>query len=397
MKFNTFQNREPLKTAKQLGWNLLTLTDLLKDDSRNVRKIKKSDYLGEGLKPIIDQGKQLIGGYSNLNEGFYNEESYIIFGDHTRIIKYIDFPSFVGADGVKVLKNRKRNIVDTKYLYYFLQSINIPDAGYSRHFKFLKEVIVPVPPLNVQSQIVDIISKVHSVSKKRKKQIEALSALKQSVFFDMFDTVSTNKYNFKIDILGNYTTLVTSGSTPRGGAKSYLDEGIPLIRSQNVLWNEFDISDVAYIAEETHESMRRSQLNNKDVLFNITGASIGRCSVYEGDNNSANVNQHVCIIRLNDKINPYYLSYFLTGIEFQKNVVSKNIGATRQAFNYTQIKNFNLLIPDISLQNEFEAKVKQIDASISSAKESLMQLNSLSDALLHKAFNGELFKEEIEA
>lgn len=300
----------------------------------------------------------------------------------------------------------KEEVVLKEYIYYLLKSSyfqmkkdeNTSGATQKAlNNQGLKKINIPVPSIEKQKQIISVIQALEDVITKRKQQIEALSALKQSVFFDMFDTVSTNKYNFKIDILGNYTTLVTSGSTPRGGAKSYLDEGIPLIRSQNVLWNEFDISDVAYIAEETHESMRRSQLNNKDVLFNITGASIGRCSVYEGDNNSANVNQHVCIIRLNDKINPYYLSYFLTGIEFQKNVVSKNIGATRQAFNYTQIKNFNLLIPDISLQNEFEAKVKQIDASISSAKESLMQLNSLSDALLHKAFNGELFKEEIEA
>lgn len=298
---------------------------------------------------------------------------------------------------------KDKNLLLPEYLYYSLKGYNFDHLidraakGKTLNKRKLSEIYIPLLSIDKQKKIIDILNKAENLLEKRQQQIEALSALQQSVFFDMFDTVSTNKYNFKIDSLGNYTNLVTSGSTPRGGAKSYLDEGIPLIRSQNVLWNEFDISDVAYIAEETHESMRRSQLNNKDVLFNITGASIGRCSVYEGDDNSANVNQHVCIIRLNDKINPYYLSYFLTGIEFQKNVVSKNIGATRQAFNYTQIKNFKLLIPDISLQNEFEDKVKQIDASISSTKESLRQLNSLSDTLLHKSFNGELFKEEIKA
>src|SRR5699024_471722 len=178
-----------------------------------------------------------------------------------------------------------------------------------------------------------------------------LSVLKQSVFLDMFGSVKTNKHKLKMAKLGDFTSLVTSGSTPRGGRKSYLNEGIPLIRSQNVLWNELRLEDVVFISEETHNNMKRSQLNNRDVLLNITGASIGRSVVYEGKSYGANVNQHVCIIRLNKFINPYYLSYYFTNDEFQQNVVSKNIGATRQAFNYTQIKNFDILVPNISLQN----------------------------------------------
>src|SRR5699024_11648087 len=113
-----------------------------------------------------------------------------------------------------------------------------------------------------------------------------------------------------------FTSLVTSGSTPRGGRKSYLKEGIPLVRSQNVLWNRLCLEDVVFISEETHNNMKRSQLKNRDVLLNITGASIGRSVVYEGESYNANVNQHVCIIRLNKYINSYYLSYYFINDDF---------------------------------------------------------------------------------
>jgi len=109
MNFNTFQNNKILNNAEKAGWKLYPLTDLLTDDSRNSLKIKKREYIEEGTTPIVDQGKALIGGYSNVEDGFYKEDSYLVFGDHTRILKYIDFPAFIGADGVKLLKNINRS------------------------------------------------------------------------------------------------------------------------------------------------------------------------------------------------------------------------------------------------------------------------------------------------
>ena len=289
-----------------------------------------------------------------------------------------------------------------QYLYYFLQTkyfqkliknvgSRSAQAGFNKND--LKKIKIFLPSIKKQELIIKILNTCENVITNRRQQIEALSALKQSIFVDMFGTVKTNNYSFKKSKLGDFALLVTSGSTPKGGSASYLKEGVPLIRSQNVLWNELRLEDVVFISEETHKNMKRSQLNNRDVLLNITGASIGRSVVYRGADFEANVNQHVCIIRLNEYINPYYLSYYFANEEFQKNVVNKNIGATRQAFNYTQIKNFDILVPDLSLQNAFEDKVKQVDKYINLLSNSLEQMNLLYDSILHKSFNGELFKE----
>lgn len=393
MKFNTFQNRKPLKSAKQLGWNLFILTDLLKDDSRNVRKIKKSDYLENGQKPIIDQGKQLIGGYTNLDEGFYNEKSYIVFGDHTRIIKYIDFPSFIGADGVKVLRNKNREIVDTKYLYYFLQSINIPDAGYSRHFKFLKEVIVPVPPQSVQLQIVNTISKVHSITKKREQQIEALTALKQSLFYDMYlNNVIDKKQNKMKDLI----IESRNGLSRRGND----DSGEIVLKLRDIRDNTIDFTNLNRISL-TEKEKESYSVNKQDLLLvrvNGNPDYVGRSAIFEGYKESVYFNDHIIRLKLNNDINVGFLSYYLNSryglSEFAKQIKTS---AGQYTINRKGIDNVNITYPDLSIQNKLIINFKEIDKRINNLESSLSEMKRLYDSLLHKAFNGELFKEEINA
>ncbi len=101
--------------------------------------------------------------------------------------------------------------------------------------------------------------------------------------------------------LGDYTSKIGSGITPKGGSKAYVEQGIPLLRSQNILHGKLKLDDVAFISNVQHNKMKNSQLQERDVLLNITGASIGRCAVLPNNFNVGNVNQHVCIIRTSHK------------------------------------------------------------------------------------------------
>lgn len=107
---------------------------------------------------------------------------------------------------------------------------------------------------------------------------------------------------FPVTKLKKHTIKIGSGVTPRGGETAYKSLGIPLIRSQNVLVNRLDLSDVAFIYEDQHQKMSGSKVQPGDVLLNITGASIGRSCVIPSGVDEANVNQHVCIIRLKNSI-----------------------------------------------------------------------------------------------
>lgn len=189
----------------------------------------------------------------------------------------------------------------------------------------------------------------------------------------------------KKDYLGNYTELISSGSTPKGGSDNYLDQGeILFIRSQNVLMNKFSDHDALYIPLNIHEKMKRTWVKNRDVLLNITGASIGRTTVYIGEDDKANVNQHVCIIRLKDfkTIDPFYLSYFLSSTSFQRHIMKINAGATRQALNFSQIGKFKIPILPIQTQK----KIVEILKNAEKLKKWRNESDELTDSLLNSLF-----------
>ena len=149
----------------------------------------------------------------------------------------------------------------------------------------------------------------------------------------------------------DYTTKVGSGVTPKGGAESYLPSGIPLFRSQNVHNFGFILDDIAYISEETDEQMSGSRVLPGDVLLNITGASIGRCFFTSEDFKGGNVNQHVCIIRPNQKVvRPAFLHYLLISNKGQTYIDLSQTGANRQGLTIEEIRNFSFDIPSIDEQ-----------------------------------------------
>ena len=133
--------------------------EVFEDVTKYGTKIPTDKYLASGEYPIIDQGQTYISGYINDGTGLFTDVPAIIFGDHTRVLKYVDTPCFLGADGVKLLKT-KDNSSDYKYLYYALCNANIPNTGYNRHFKWLKEVNIPLPNVETQHQIANTLDKV---------------------------------------------------------------------------------------------------------------------------------------------------------------------------------------------------------------------------------------------
>ncbi len=168
--------------------------------------------------------------------------------------------------------------------------------------------------------------------------------------------------------LGDQLTFVGSGVTPLGGKETYVDDGVLFIRSQNVLWGACDFSDAAYITEDVHKEMSRSQVKRNDVLLNITGASIGRSAVYLEDR-EANVNQHVTILRCNGSLEPNFLMNYMISKEGQDQIRSVQSGASRQALNYQQIKAMKIPLPPLEVQREIVARIERERAIVEGNRE----------------------------
>lgn len=146
------------------------------------------------------------------------------------------------------------------------------------------------------------------------------------------------------------SSKVGSGVTPKGGREAYSDQGVVFIRSQNVLVGKLDLSDVAFIPEQTHAKMIASEVQPNDVLLNITGASIGRCAVAPPTLPQANVNQHVCIVRPNDRICSSFLMNLFNS-DFGKRLIYEcQAGGNREGLNFQQIRSFKVPLPPLPVQ-----------------------------------------------
>lgn len=136
-------------------------------------KVKKEYYQNEGMYPIIDQGEKFIGGFTNKKFPLVENGEYIIFGDHSEHIKYVNFSFIQGADGLKILKPKKDF---AKYIYYAFQNFYIKEGNYKRHWSSAKEIKIPIPPLEEQERIVKILDTfdtlVNSISEGLPKEIE---------------------------------------------------------------------------------------------------------------------------------------------------------------------------------------------------------------------------------
>ena len=121
------------------------------------KQIQTKEYHEKGLFPIVDQGKEIIIAYTDNEEKLYKDTPVIVFGDHTRILKFITFPFVIGADGTQLIKTYSE--YSLVFCFYVLQNISIPNLGYSRHMSVLKEKVFNLPPLSEQKAIADILSK----------------------------------------------------------------------------------------------------------------------------------------------------------------------------------------------------------------------------------------------
>jgi len=254
----------------------------------------------------------------------------------------------------------------------------------------LKGLAVSLPPPSEQRRIVEILDQADELWKKRAEADKIADRIVPALFYKMFGDPATNPMGWEVRAIGDITALVTSGLTPRGGAKNYLTTGPYFLRSQNVRMNSLDLSDIACLPPGIHESMSRTHVKYGDVLLNITGASIGRVAWYDRNDEPANVNQHVCILRLTAKATPQFVSFFLSTPHGQQAILRAQTGATRQGLNHENVRGIPILCPPLPIQEAFAVQYDTVKESSRRRHDGATKLDSLSSVLLHRAFTGDL-------
>lgn len=318
-------------------------------------------------------------------------------------------PSRINVGSVDWQRNEEKVIVsplynvfsvspelDNQYLYYFLKSdialwfIKSIATGSVRDnlkLSMLYEFPINLPNIEKQKEIVSTLDTLQSIITHRCTQLEKLDLLVKARFVEMFGDPVSNPMNWSKMILKELSTKIGSGATPKGGKESYGTEGISLIRSMNVHNGVFEYKDLAYISDEQAEKLNNVTIESDDVLLNITGASVARCCIVPNEILPARVNQHVCVIRCKDIINPIFLNNILIDENYQELLWAiAGSGATREAITKQQVENLSIILPPLELQTQFADFVKQVDKSKVAVQKALDEAQLLFDSLMQEYF-----------
>ena len=303
-----------------------------------------------------------------------------------------DFPSF-DVDESRVLPSFLEWMSKTREFVSICQLASEGTTNRVRlqEAKFL-EAEIPLPPLAEQQRIVARIEalagKIAAARRLREEATTETHLLLENLIDTAFEEIHHPAYPLR-----HLTTKIGSGSTPRGGKEVYAESGVPLIRSLNVRMRTFQWDGIAFISDDVHQQMAGTQVEPNDVLLNITGASIGRVSCAPNVP-TANVTQHVMIIRPTQTLNNRYLMYWLSRPSMQNSINEQQKGATRQAITKSQVAQFEIPLPPIDEQikivNQLDNYQSQIQLVQLEQTQTNQELDALLPAILDRAFKGAL-------
>lgn len=334
-------------------------------------KIQSSAYNQGSKYPIISQEENaLISGFCDDESLlFHIERPVVIFGDHTRALKYIDFDFAIGADGVKVILPKA--FLNAKFLLYYLKWYNIPNLGYSRHYKLLKEVFVPIPTTEKQLAIVAELDKLNEMIRLKKQQLEDYDQLAQSIFYEMFGDPVENEKGWEVKKLGEVCET-SSGGTPSKTHTEYYENGtIPWLRSGEV--SQGYIYDAEIYISELGLNKSSAKIFPKDtVLIAMYGATVGEVGILC---NPMCTNQAICGILPNDLYNSEFLRYVL--LSHKDKYLSLASGGAQPNISQQIIKSTLIPFIDKPLQQQFAARIEAIERQKQQVSETIKDLETL--------------------
>lgn len=332
---------------------------------------------------------------------FYTQgKLYIaIVKDGAGIGRTLLLPKFSSVTGTLGIISPKENI-DVKFLYYAISNMNfakyrsgatIPHVYYK---DYRKEKLL-LPNLDKQVRIGTVLFNLDEILLLKKQQLEKMNDLVQSRFNEIFGDPIENSKNWDVKRLIELSEKIVNGTTPKGGSEVYVNEGKMFLRSQNVWKNSLRLEGVVYISPEIHTKMKNSSLRKGDILITKTGrintenSSLGRATLFLGDDDTANINGHVYLVRLKDNINVnrIFVINILISDKYRELIRKVCVGAIdKRQLNRRHIENFPIILPPLKLQNHFAKFVEQVEKTKKEIENSIEQLEILKKSLMQKYF-----------
>ena len=364
-------------------WPTLPFDEAVEDASGGNIKTKQNDYAEAGEFPIVDQGKALIAGYTDDEAALCKVPlPVVIFGDHTRCLKFVDFPFGMGADGVKVLKPKAG--LDANFLYHYLRQIKLPDGGYDRHFKYLKRETVPLPPLEEQRRIAAILDQAETLRTHRRTALALLDSLTQSLFLDMFGDPVANPKGWPTPKFGEVGTLDRGISKHRPrNAPELLGGKHPLVQTGEVANCDGYIR--SYTSTYSDLGLRQSKMWPAGTLCITIAANIAKTGILTFD---ACFPDSVVGFQADDPATVEYVRVWLSFL--QKALEDSAPESAQKNINLAILRGLSIPLPPLPLQQPFATRIAAIEALKATHRRALAALDALFASLQQRAFAGAL-------
>jgi len=285
-----------------------------------------------------------------------------------------------------------------EFLYFFLKfnEQKIANLGTGSTFKAitqetLKNVEIPLPPLDDQIRIAHLLGKVEGLIARRKQHLQQLDDLLKSVFLEMFGDPVRNEKGWKKINLANLCEFENgdrSSNYPSGDDIN--NTGILFLSSREIVNFRLTLSNSVFISEEKFYSLNRGKCYTGDVLMVLRGAGLGKCCVFDGIYDKAFINAQMVILRCAENLNNSFLVEQIKNERIFRELLKVGSGSAQPQLTAAQVKGFKIVTPPIELQNLFAAVVGKVANLKSRYQQSFADLESLYGALSQKAFKGEL-------
>ena len=366
------------------------IDDVLKYEQPTKYIVQTENYNNNFKTPVLTAGKSFVLGYTNEEVGVFEDVPVLIFDDFTTAFHYVDFPFKVKSSAMKILKSVKEK-ADLKYLYYKMQTISIDKDLHKRYWiSKYSQIQITLPDLSTQQKIAAILDKADALRQYNKQLIEKYDALKQSLFLDMFGNPVKNEKGWKIKRLGEITDLITDGK--HGNCNDEPSSGYYFVSAKDIRNNKINYTNSREIPKlEFEEVDKRTNLQPGDLVMINTGATIGRMAIAKDvpETRRSTFQKSVAVIKVKKNIISSFFLQFVIELGL-KTFANMGSGSAIKNLLLSEMKRFNIIVPNLELQNQFADRIQLIETQKQQAQEALAKSEALFQGLLQQAFKGEL-------
>ena len=377
-------------------WEILPFTGCLKKvKTKKKPSIPKRDYQISGDFPIIDQGASFIAGWTASAESVISDNlPMVIFGDHTRIFKYVDFPFALGADGTKLL-HVNDHILNPRFFYYALLNLNVPNKGYNRHYRYLQEFSIVCPPLPEQRAIAHVLQTIQEAKFTRQREI-ALAREHKAALMD---------YLFSHGTKGEPRKQTEIGEMPESWEVAKLEEycykpdygytesandspiGPKFLRITDIQNDMVNWEKVPYcVCGE--KAKKKYLLKTGDIVIARIGATTGKAYIIDNCP-EAIFASYLIRIRTKDNLLPTFLAQYFRTNNYWRQINQSKGGRLKGGVNIPILNHLLLPLPPFSEQQEIAETLQVYDTKTAALEREVALIDELFHATLEELMTGQ--------